>query len=65
MIARYSRDTMASVWTEEAKFSRWFRVELAVAAVQVREKILPRKEGRELRRSGERVLLSDFRAKKA
>ncbi|MBS1961499.1 MAG: adenylosuccinate lyase [Bdellovibrionales bacterium] len=65
MIARYSREGMASVWREEAKFARWLEVELAVAQIQLREKILPRKEGAELLREGARVLKSEFGGKKA
>ena len=64
MIARYSRDAMASIWTEEAKFARWLEVELAVAGVQMKERILPRKDGAELLREGARVLKSEFRGKK-
>ncbi len=29
MIARYSREVMARIWTEEAKFNAWLKVELA------------------------------------
>ena len=65
MIARYSREAMASIWCEDAKFARWFEVELAVAEVQLRERILPRKEGSELVREGGRVLKSEFRGRKA
>jgi adenylosuccinate lyase len=65
MIARYSRDAMASIWLEEAKFVRWFEVELAVARGQLRARILPRKEGTELIREGARILKSEFRREKA
>lgn len=65
MIARYSREAMTSIWKEEAKFARWFEVELAVAQVQLGERILPRKEGSELLREGTRVLKSEFRGKRA
>jgi adenylosuccinate lyase len=65
MIARYSREAMSALWLEDSKFARWFEVELAVAQVQLRERILPRKEGTELIREGARVLKSDFRGKRA
>ncbi len=65
MIARYSREAMTAIWLEDAKFARWFEVELAVAQVQLRERILPRKEGTELIREGTRVLKSEFRGKRA
>jgi adenylosuccinate lyase len=29
MIPRYSREVMARIWTEEAKFNAWLRVEMA------------------------------------
>jgi adenylosuccinate lyase len=64
MIARYSREAMSSIWLEDAKFGRWLEVELAVARVQIREKILPRKEGAELVHEGERVLRTEFRGKR-
>ncbi len=65
MIARYSRDAMTSIWQEDAKFARWLEVELAVAQIQLRERILPRKEGTEMIRAGARVLKSEFRGKRA
>lgn len=64
MIARYSREGMASIWLEDAKFARWLEVELAVAAVQLREKILPRREGTELLREGAQILKTEFRGKR-
>ena len=30
MIERYSREEMSSIWTDEAKFSKWLQVEIAV-----------------------------------
>lgn len=65
MIARYSRAEMAALWLEEAKFARWLWVELAVAQVQIKEKILPRKEGAELVRQGQKLHGSAFRGKEA
>lgn len=64
MIARYSREAMAAIWSEEAKFARWLEVELAVAQVQIGERILPRKEGNELLRAGERLLKGEFGGKR-
>jgi adenylosuccinate lyase len=65
MIARYSREIMASIWLEEAKFARWFQVELAVAQIQIRERVLPRRDGAELVRIGTQVLKTHFRGKRA
>ncbi len=65
MIARYSRPEMAAIWTEAAKFGRWVEVELAVARVQLRSGIIPRKEGRQLLQRGESVLVKEFRGKAA
>jgi adenylosuccinate lyase len=56
MIARYSRETMAGLWTEEAKFHRWLRVEIAVAEVQAEKGILPRAESKSLVRGARRLL---------
>lgn len=56
MIQRYSREPMARIFTEEAKFRRWLLVELAVAEIQIRERILPRKEGNALLLGGRRLL---------
>jgi adenylosuccinate lyase len=33
MIARYSRPEMARIWTPEARYEAWLRVELAVCDV--------------------------------
>ena len=33
MIERYSREVMQNVWTEQAKFEAWLKVELAVCEV--------------------------------
>lgn len=60
MIARYSRPEMTAIWSDEARFRRWLSVELAVAQVQTKERIIPRREGLELVREGEK-LTSAFR----
>lgn len=63
MIPRYSRSEMAALWTDEAKFARWLKVELSVAEVQIREKILPRKDGAELLKEGRHLLGFAFKGK--
>lgn len=65
MIARYSRVEMSAVFLDEAKFARWLRVELAVAENQIKEKILPRKEGTELVRLGKKLQATAFRGNEA
>ena len=30
MITRYSREEMSGIWTDEAKYSNWLKVEIAV-----------------------------------
>lgn len=64
MIARYSRPEMTAIWSEEAKFMRWLEVELAVAGVQVREGLLPKREGQELIREGKRLQANSFRGRR-
>jgi adenylosuccinate lyase len=41
MIARYSRPEMARVWSAEAKYETWLRVELAVCEVYTRRGLIP------------------------
>jgi adenylosuccinate lyase len=41
MIARYSRPSMAAVWSEQTKFNNWLRVELAATRALVRAGIVP------------------------
>ncbi len=41
MIERYSRPEMARLWTSEAKYDAWLRVELAVCAVYARRGVVP------------------------
>ncbi len=41
MIARYSRPEMARIWSQEAKYEAWLRVELAVCEVYARRGIIP------------------------
>jgi adenylosuccinate lyase len=41
MIERYSRPEMARIWTAEAKYEAWLRVELAVCEVYARRGLIP------------------------
>jgi adenylosuccinate lyase len=41
MIQRYSRPEMARVWSSEAKYDAWLRVELAVCEVYARRGLIP------------------------
>jgi adenylosuccinate lyase len=41
MIDRYSRPEMARIWSPEAKYANWLRVELAVCEVYARRGLIP------------------------
>jgi adenylosuccinate lyase len=41
MIDRYSRPEMARIWSQEAKYANWLRVELAVCEVYARRGLIP------------------------
>ena len=41
MIDRYSRPEMAGIWSREAKYEAWLRVELAVCEVYARRGVIP------------------------
>ena len=41
MIARYSRPEMARLWTQDAKYEAWLKVELAVCEVYAKRGIIP------------------------
>ena len=41
MIERYSRPEMARIWSQEAKYDNWLRVELAVCEVYARRGVVP------------------------
>src|SRR6266545_2487893 len=41
MIPRYTRPAMAAVWSQDAKYAAWLRVELAVCAAHVRRGVIP------------------------
>jgi adenylosuccinate lyase len=41
MIERYTRPEMARIWSQEAKYEAWLRVELAVCEVYARRGVIP------------------------
>ena len=41
MIARYSRPEMARIWSQEAKYEAWLRVELAVCEIYAKRGVIP------------------------
>jgi adenylosuccinate lyase len=41
MIDRYSQPEMARIWSQEAKYANWLRVELAVCEVYARRGVIP------------------------
>ncbi|MPZ71352.1 MAG: adenylosuccinate lyase, partial [Actinobacteria bacterium] len=41
MIPRYSRDEMAAIFSERAKFSRWLEVEILAVEARVRLEEVP------------------------
>src|SRR5215813_2110301 len=41
MISRYSRPEMAALWSQEAKYEAWLKVELAVCEVYAKRGIIP------------------------
>jgi adenylosuccinate lyase len=41
MIARYSRPEMARLWTQDAKYEAWLKVELAVCEVYAKRGLIP------------------------
>ncbi|NBR69458.1 MAG: adenylosuccinate lyase, partial [Verrucomicrobia bacterium] len=50
MIPRYSRPQMASLWSEEAKLSRWLEIEILACEAMAGRRIIPRKDARTIRR---------------
>ena len=44
MIPRYSRSQMSVLWSEEAKFNAWLKVELAVCEAYARQGKITDKE---------------------
>ncbi len=49
MIARYSRPEMTKIWSSEVRFKKMLEVEIAVAEVQARLRIIPRKAAQDIR----------------
>ncbi|RME23423.1 MAG: adenylosuccinate lyase [Candidatus Zixiibacteriota bacterium] len=43
MIARYTLPEMGAVWSDEAKFNAWLRVEIEAARVMAERKIIPKR----------------------
>ena len=43
MIPRYSRPEMSSIWTDEAKYAGWLRVEIAVCEAWAKYRKIPKK----------------------
>ena len=51
MIPRYTREPMARIWSERSKYKTWLEVELAVCEEMAREKLIPPKAWRELKKN--------------
>lgn len=49
MIPRYSRQRMAAIWSEEAKFGRWLEVEIAVCEARAEAGELPHEDAARIR----------------
>lgn len=49
MIPRYSRQRMAAIWSEEAKFGRWLDVEIAVCDARAEAGEIPRADAARIR----------------
>jgi adenylosuccinate lyase len=56
MIARYSRPDMAAIWGDRHRYQVWLKVELAVCEELAKERKIPAKDWRELRRKGQALL---------
>jgi len=41
VITRYARPEMAALWSDEARYARWLRVELAVCEAWARRGVVP------------------------
>lgn len=48
MIARYTRQQMGQIWSQENKFKKMLEVEIAVAQVQAKNKIIPMKAAKDI-----------------
>ncbi len=58
MIARYSRKAMAEIWSENAKYLSWLRVEYAVSAALASANRIPRADWSKLKKSLDRLIAS-------
>ncbi len=52
MIARYTRPAMATLWSDQSKFERWLRVELAATEALAQAGIVPASAAQALREHG-------------
>ena len=43
MIERYSRPQMKRIWSDETKFDKWLKVEIAVCEVWAEQGVIPKK----------------------
>ena len=60
MIERYSRPEMARIWSQEAKYNAWLKVELAVCEVYAKRGVIPAHAACTLRAVGLRYLIKHF-----
>jgi len=51
MIARYTRDEMAALWSPAARYAAWLQVELAVCEVYARRGRIPSEAVERIRRA--------------
>ena len=52
MIARYIRPAMATLWSDQSKFERWLRVELAATEALAKAGVVPAEAATALRERG-------------
>ena len=50
MIERYSREPMARIWTEQARYEAWWKVELAVVEARAERGEIPAAAVEQIRR---------------
>ena len=55
MIPRYTRPEMGALWTEEAKISRWLKVEIAACEAQAELGVIPKKAVQTIKRKAKKV----------
>ncbi len=61
MIARYTRENMGNVWSEQNRFEQMLLVEKVVAKIQGQRKIIPLQASRAIQKKGKFSLLSIHR----